>query len=89
VDIRRSVVLVRAATADERARLGEPLGWPRGDDDGVLVFRLAVSALGSARPVEVLEALLGESAVVGCEIVRTGFEQGAPAGAPPGPESDS
>jgi radical SAM-linked protein len=74
VDVRKSLLFARSATSDERGRLADQLGWPRGDDDGVLAFCLEVSALGSARPVEVLEALLGESAVAGCEILRTGFE---------------
>jgi radical SAM family uncharacterized protein/radical SAM-linked protein len=77
VDVRKSVVFVRPATSHERVRLADRLGWPRGDDDSVLAFGLVVSALGSARPVEVVQALLGGSAVGGCEIVRTGFEQRA------------
>jgi radical SAM-linked protein len=88
VDVRKSLLFARSATGDERGRLAEQLGWPRGDDDGVLAFGLEVSALGSARPVEVLEALLGESAVAGCEIVRTGFELAEAVGAKPEPASN-
>jgi radical SAM family uncharacterized protein/radical SAM-linked protein len=76
VDVRKSLVFVRAATADERTRFAEQLGWPQTKDDNVLTFGLVVSALGSARPVEVVEALVGETGLAGCEIVRTGFEHG-------------
>jgi radical SAM-linked protein len=72
VDVRKSMVFARSASPDERARLRAELGWPT--SDSLLTFGLVVSALGSARPVEVLEALLGASALSGCEIVRTGFQ---------------
>jgi radical SAM family uncharacterized protein/radical SAM-linked protein len=84
VDVRKSMVFAKAASSDERTWLGDKLGW--GASDGLLTFGLVVSALGSARPVEVLEALLGAAALSGCEIVRTGFQQGgAPDPAEPQP----
>ncbi len=76
VDVRKSMVFARTASPEERCQLADRLGWEKGEGDDVLAFGLVVSALGSARPVEVLEALLGESAPAGCEIVRTGFQQG-------------
>jgi radical SAM family uncharacterized protein/radical SAM-linked protein len=82
VDVRKSMVFARSASPDERARLSDELGWPA--SDSLLTFGLVVSALGSARPVEVLEALLGPAALSGCEMVRTGFQQAAhPAEAQP------
>ncbi len=75
VDVRKSVVFARAAAEDTRRQLGDGLGWSAADR--VLSFGLVVSTLGSARPVEVIEALLGVGGSAGCEIVRIGFEQGA------------
>lgn len=74
VDVRKSMAFARAASPDEQARLVDKLGWA-GVGSAVLTFGITVSALGSARPVEVLEALLGQPASTGCELVRTGFEQ--------------
>jgi radical SAM family uncharacterized protein/radical SAM-linked protein len=72
VDVRKSMVLARQASAEERRLLAERLGWP--DLAGrVLAFALAVGAQGSARPVEVIAALLGEGAAERCEIVRIGL----------------
>jgi radical SAM family uncharacterized protein/radical SAM-linked protein len=70
VDVRKSVVFASAADGGERRLLAEKLGWPVAEDC-VLAFALVVSAQGSARPVEVLEAFFGERAGEGCEIVRT------------------
>lgn len=75
VDVRKSMVFAKAASPEERDRLGEKLGWTAADE--ILCFGLVVSALGSARPVEVIEALLGDAGTAGCEIVRIGFEQTA------------
>jgi hypothetical protein len=63
-------VFASAADGGERRLLAEKLGWPVAEDC-VLAFALVVSAQGSARPVEVLEAFFGERAGEGCEIVRT------------------
>jgi radical SAM family uncharacterized protein/radical SAM-linked protein len=77
VDVRKSMVFARVASSEETARLEGELGWAELGSDRILAFGLVVSALGSARPVEVIEALLGEAAA-GCQIARTGFAQ-APA----------
>jgi len=72
-DVRKSIVLAKVAGIEERRLLGEKLGWPVEDRERVLDFSLVVSALGSARPVEVIEAFFGEGAPGSCEIVRTGL----------------
>ena len=72
-DVRKSIVFAKAAVIEERRLLAEKLGWPVEEREKVLEFGLVVSALGSARPVEVLEAFFGEGAPSGCEIVRTGL----------------
>jgi radical SAM family uncharacterized protein/radical SAM-linked protein len=90
VDVRKSMVFAKVATSDERARLCDKLSWS--PTDSILSFGLVVSALGSARPVEVIEALLGATALTACEIVRTGFVLAArrpEASRQPGPESES
>jgi hypothetical protein len=71
IDVRKSLTHARAATEDERRLLADKLAWS-GGPDGVLSFGLVVSALGSARPVEVIEAFFGPGTVERCEIVRTG-----------------
>jgi radical SAM-linked protein len=72
-DVRKSIVFAKVAGIEERQVLGEKLGWPVEERERVLEFGLVVSALGSARPVEVIEAFFGEGAPVGCEIVRMGL----------------
>jgi len=72
VDVRKSMVFARAASPEDCIQLNDKLGWSA--EDGLLTFGLVVSALGSARPVEVVEALFGEAGLTGCEIVRTGFQ---------------
>jgi radical SAM-linked protein len=72
-DVRKSVVFAHVAGPGERQLLAEKLGWPTEEPERVLVFGLVVSALGSARPVEVIEAFFGEGAPGGCEIVRMGL----------------
>jgi len=78
IDVRKSIVSASAAGPADRGSLAEQLGWPD-EEDRVLAFGLVVSALGSARPVEVLAAFFGEGAAEDCEIVRTGLFAG-PAG---------
>ena len=72
VDVRKRMVCARVADEAERRRLARELGWDAGEDR-LLCFALAVSAQGSARPVEVAEALFGEGAAAGCGFVRTRF----------------
>ena len=71
VDVRKSVVFASAASAEQLQLLAEKLGWHA--EERVLTFGLVVSALGSARPVEVIEAFFGEGVAEKCEIVRTGL----------------
>ncbi len=70
-DVRKSIVFAKTCGIEERRLLAEKLGWP--EEERVLAFGLVVSALGSARPVEVIEAFFGEEAPGGCEIVRMGL----------------
>jgi radical SAM-linked protein len=72
-DVRKSIVFAKAAGGEERQLLAEKLRWPVEESERVLFFGLVVSALGSARPVEVIEAFFGEGAPGGCEIVRMGL----------------
>ena len=80
IDVRKSIVFAGAASTDVRRLLSEKLGWPAEESERLLVFGLVVSALGSARPVEVIEAFFGEGAPPGCEIVRTGLYAAAASG---------
>ncbi len=76
VDVRPSILFAAAPQPEDRRQLAERLDWPSAsdaNDDDILGFGLVVSPLGSARPVEVVEALYGEAAAQGCEIVRTGL----------------
>jgi radical SAM family uncharacterized protein/radical SAM-linked protein len=72
-DVRKSIVFAKVAGAEERGLLAEKLGWPVEAREQVLDFGLVVSAFGSARPVEVIEAFFGEGSPVRCEIVRMGL----------------
>jgi radical SAM family uncharacterized protein/radical SAM-linked protein len=69
VDVRKSLVFVRAASTEEQAVLAEKMGWV-GEDDRVLTFGLVVSALGSARPVEVVEAVVSRREAGESQIAR-------------------
>jgi radical SAM family uncharacterized protein/radical SAM-linked protein len=70
MDVRKSIVFARVASAEECRVLADKFGWPA-EEGSVLIFGLVVSALGSARPVEVIEGFFGEGVAEGCEIVRT------------------
>ena len=72
-DVRKSIVFAKVAGEGTWRLLAHKLGWGEAAKDQVLEFGLVVSALGSARPVEVIEAFFGEAAPGGCEIVRTGL----------------
>jgi radical SAM family uncharacterized protein/radical SAM-linked protein len=56
VDVRKSLVDVSAPDAASAALLEQKLGW---DPTRVITFGVTVSHEGSARPIEVLEALVG------------------------------
>jgi radical SAM-linked protein len=75
VDVRKSVVFVSTVDSAEAGELQRAVGWSAGEDS-VLRFGVVVSSNGSARPVEVLDALLGEGASANCAIVRTGLFAG-------------
>ena len=72
-DVRTSIVFAHVAGLEERQLLAEKLDWSAEESESVLIFGLVVSALGSARPVEVIEAFFGEAAPGVCEIVRMGL----------------
>jgi radical SAM-linked protein len=75
VDVRKSVLIARSASTAERQTLSEKLGWVD-EEARVLAFALTVSVQGSARPVEVVEALYGEGTAENCEIARMGLGGG-------------
>ena len=66
-------MFAKAVGMEERQVLAEKLRWPVAESERMLAFGLVVSALGSARPVEVIEAFFGAGAPGGCEIVRMGL----------------
>ena len=70
VDVRHSLEAVDVASPAVTARLVEGLGWQPGR---IVTFRIAVTALGSARPVEVIEALCGPEAASGTALARLGL----------------
>jgi hypothetical protein len=72
VDVRRSLAGVEVADGAQARRLADELGWDDAANRAV-VFGVVVSALGSARPVEVVEALSGPEAAVGSRIARLGL----------------
>jgi radical SAM family uncharacterized protein/radical SAM-linked protein len=67
VDVRRSLLDVARPDARLAARLHETLGWAPAN---VLTFGVAVTTEGSARPIEVLEALLGPDAALEVALAR-------------------
>ena len=83
VDVRKSVVFVATVDSAEPVELAGELpselekavGWTACEAN-ILRFGVVVSSNGSARPVEVLDALLGEGASANCAIVRTGLFAG-------------
>jgi radical SAM family uncharacterized protein len=79
VDVRRSLLSVAAGAGDDAARLEQQLGYA---PEQVLTFAIAISTEGSARPVEVLEALAGEAAAAGADIARLGLVAAAAPAAP-------
>jgi hypothetical protein len=76
-DVRQRMVLARVADAEERAVLADKLAWTDAPDR-LLVFGLVVSADGSARPVEVVEALVGEGTAATADMVRLCLAPGGP-----------
>jgi radical SAM family uncharacterized protein/radical SAM-linked protein len=74
VDVRPP--LLEVGTADDAlgAEVAASLGW---DGARVVVFSLLVSNQASARPVEVIEGLLGAEAARGVELARVGLRASA------------
>jgi radical SAM family uncharacterized protein/radical SAM-linked protein len=70
VDVRHSLEAVDVASGAATARLADALGWEAGR---IITFRIAVTALGSARPSEVVEALCGAEAASGTVLARLGL----------------
>ncbi len=68
-NLRDSVLFAEVAKPDERAELARRLGWM--DGEGVLTFGVAMRPTGSARPSEVVEALVGPDAGASYPMVRT------------------
>jgi radical SAM family uncharacterized protein/radical SAM-linked protein len=75
VDVRKSVAFVAPLDSVEAGELERAVGWSASEAN-VLRFGVVVSSNGSARPVEVLDALLGEGASASCALVRTGLFAG-------------
>jgi radical SAM-linked protein len=78
VDVRRSLLDVGRPDAGVAARLGAQLGW---GPEAILSFSVSVSAEGSARPIEVIEALLDKDAAGAAEFARLGLAAAGGAGA--------
>ncbi len=72
-DVRPSLTDVALASPSTLAQLRERLGWSEASADNVVSFGVVVSALGSARPVEVVEALYGVEAVGRTPLARLGL----------------
>jgi radical SAM family uncharacterized protein/radical SAM-linked protein len=70
VDVRPSVTDMAAARAAAAHLLCEKLGWAGATSDNVLIFGVVITALGSARPVEVVEALYGPALASQATIAR-------------------
>jgi len=72
-DVRRSITDVSAASEELAGVLAARLGWTEGTSDRILTFGVIVSALGSARPVEVVEAFTDPAAARQSPIARLGL----------------
>jgi len=72
-DVRRSVTDVAVASEDEAGVLAARLGWMGARSDQILVFGVIVSSLGSARPVEVVEAFTDSTIARQTPIARLGL----------------
>jgi radical SAM family uncharacterized protein/radical SAM-linked protein len=83
LDVRRSVTRVELPDASWSRRLTNELGWESGDR--IAVFGVVVSAFGSARPIEVVEALCGADAAAQSEIARVALMAGEIPAAPVDP----
>jgi len=73
VDVRPSLTDVAAASEDAAGLLAAKLGWLGASSENVLIFGVKVSALGSARPVEVVEAFTDPTVAREAPIARLGL----------------
>jgi hypothetical protein len=71
IDVGARLVEARVAGAAEAAALGEVLEWPAGGT--VIRTRLTIADEGSAKPSEVVEALLGAAPPEGTRYARLGL----------------
>jgi radical SAM-linked protein len=67
LEVRQSLVDVSAPDAETAALLRERLGW---EPERMITFGLTVSHEGSARPIEVLESLIGAPAADRSDLAR-------------------
>jgi radical SAM family uncharacterized protein/radical SAM-linked protein len=70
VEVRQSLEAVGLPTPEVAEQLRAQLGWVPGR---IITFRVAVTHLGSARPIEVVEALAGPEAAAGAALARLGL----------------
>ncbi len=75
VDVRKSLAMVAPASDQLAAHLRQRLGWA---GQRIITFGTTLSAEGSARPAEVLEALLGPAVAARAEIARIALHAAAP-----------
>jgi hypothetical protein len=73
VDVRLSITDVARANQGEARVLTAKLGWLGGEPDSLLTFGVVISALGSARPVEVVEALTDPTVAREAPLARLGL----------------
>ena len=73
VDVRPSIADVDKASEAEADLLATKVGWLGATPDNILTFAVVVSALGSARPVEVVEAFTDPVVAREAPIARMGL----------------
>jgi hypothetical protein len=73
VDVRPSLTDVFTTSEAQARLLAAQLGWLGASPDNLLSFGVVVSAMGSARPVEVVEALTEPWVARGASIARLGL----------------
>jgi radical SAM-linked protein len=71
VDVRRSLARLAPPDDEQAAGLAAGLGWAR---EETLTYAVTISTEGSARPAEVVEALLGPEAAARAELARISLE---------------
>jgi radical SAM family uncharacterized protein/radical SAM-linked protein len=77
VDVRRSLLDVSSADPELAVQVARAFGWPA---ERVLAFGVAISADGSARPSEVMEALLGAAVADRTDLARVALDAVNPEG---------